>query len=645
MSKFSWYPPKELVEESNVKRVMDSLGIKTYREFVDRSVEELEWFWDSVNTFLNVKWFKEYVDVLDVSRGIMWAKWYRGGVINLVYNALDRHVEDKEDKTAFIWSGEDGIERKYTYGELYREVNKLAYSLKNLGVEKGDVVALYIPMLPETVVSLFAILRIGGIAMPIFSGFGPEAVSIRLNDAGAKVMITVDGYLRRGRGIRLKDTADEALKKSPNIEKVIVVNRLGLEINMDKDRDVYYNDFISGNNVKVDPAEMDPEEPALLLYTSGTTGRPKGAVISHAGALLQPAKEHYFNMDMKDGDILFWISDIGWMMGPWQIIGTQHHGLTHFIMEGAPDYPKPDRIWHLVETYGITHLGFSATLIRLLKRYGDEYVKIHDLSSLKAFGNTGEPIDEKSWWWLLEVVGERRCPIINLSGGTEIFGCFVLPSPIMPLKPSTLGYNGLGMATDVVDENGNSVIGEVGYLVCKKPTPSMTRGLWKDPARYLDTYWSRFENMWFHGDWALRDQDGYFYILGRADDVIKVAGKRIGPAEIETAANKHPMVAETAAIGVPDPVKGEVISLYVVLKPGQEPTPDLKPEITEYVVRELGKPFKPSKIHIVKDLPRTRSGKIMRRVIKAIEIGRGELGDLSSLENPDSIEYVRNPIA
>ncbi len=645
MSRFSWYPPKELVEEANVKKVMDSLGIKTYKEFVDKSVDELEWFWDEVNKFLNVEWFKEYTEVLDVSKGIMWAKWYRGGLINLVYNSLDRHAGSRGDKTAFIWNGEDGKEVKYTYEQLYNEVNRLAYSLKNEGVDKGDVVALYIPMLPETVVSMFAILKIGAVAMPIFSGFGPEAVAVRLNDSGARIMITVDGYLRRGKVIRLKDTADEALSKASSVDRVIVVDRLGLDINMDEERDIYYGDFISNNNVKVDTVEMDPEDPALLLYTSGTTGRPKGAVISHAGALLQPAKEHFFNMDMKEGDTLFWISDIGWMMGPWQIIGAQHHGLTHFIMEGAPDYPKPDRIWEIVEKYRITHLGFSATLIRLLKRYGDDYVKAHDLSSLKAFGNTGEPIDEKSWWWLLDVVGEKRSPIINLSGGTEIFGCFVLPSPIMPLKPSTLGYNGLGMATDVVNEEGESVVGEVGYLVCKKPAPSMTRGLWKDPERYIATYWSRFENMWFHGDWALRDEDGYFYILGRADDVIKVAGKRVGPAEIETAANKHPSVAETAAIGLPDPVKGEAIALYVVLKPGHEPSERLREEVSNYVVRELGKPFKPSKILFVKDLPRTRSGKIMRRLIKAIAAGRKDLGDTSSLENPESLEYVRNPIA
>lgn len=645
MSKFYWYPPDELVENSNVKQVMDELGLKTYREFVDKSVDELEWFWDIVNKYLDVSWFHEYNKVLDVSNGIMWAKWYRGGSINVTYNALDRHVSRKDDETAFIWCGEDGSEKIYTYGKLYNEVNRLAYSLINAGVKKGDVVALYIPMLPETVVSLFSILKIGGIVMPIFSGFGPEAVSIRLNDSGARIVITVDGYFRRGKEINLKSLFDEALKRSPNVERVIIVNRLGLDIDMVQGRDIYYDDFISGNSVSVDCAEMDPEDPALLLYTSGTTGKPKGAVISNAGAILQPAKEHYFNLDMKEGDRLFWVSDIGWMMGPWQIIGSQHLGLSHLIMEGAPDYPAPDRIWSIVEKYGVTQLGFSATLIRLLRKYGDEYVDIHDLSCLRAFGNTGEPIDEASWYWLIDKVGAGRVPIINLSGGTEIFGCFVLPSPIMPLKPTTLGYNGLGMATDVVDDKGNSVRGRVGYLVCRKPAPSMTRGLWRDPERYTETYWSRFSGMWFHGDWALIDEDGYFYILGRADDVIKVAGKRVGPAEIETIINRHPLVAESAVIGAPHELKGEVIVAFVVVKEGVEAGEELKNEIVNNLVKSIGKPFKPERIFFVADLPRTRSGKIMRRVIKAIYLGSGMLGDVSTLENPESIDEIRRVLS
>ncbi len=639
-----WYPPEDLIKSANVTEVMESLGIKLYKEFVDKSVDELEWFWDILNRLLDVTWFIEYEKVLDISRGIMWAKWYRGGRMNLVYNALDRHADRHGDRVAFIWSGEDGEEKIYTYKMLYDEVNRLAKALRDFGIKKGDVIALYIPMLPETIVSLFAVIKIGGIVEPIFSGFSSSAVKIRLIDAGTKALITTDGYYRRGKTINLKREADKAVEDVKSIGKMIVVDRLGIDVNMQRDRDVFYKDFISPYKGRVESVEMDPEDPALLLYTSGTTGKPKGAVISHVGALLQPAKEHFFNLDMKDGDVLFWVSDIGWMMGPWQIIGSQHLGLSHLIMEGAPDYPIPDRIWYLVEKYKVTQLGFAATLIRMLRKYGNKYVDMHDLSSLRAFGNTGEPIDEKSWWWLIDYVGKRRRPVINLSGGTEIFGCFVLPSPVMPLKPTTLGYNGLGMATDVVDDNGISVREKVGYLVCRKPAPSMTRGLWRDPDRYIATYWSRFEGMWFHGDWALIDEDGYFYILGRADDVIKVAGKRVGPAEIETIVNKIDEVSESAAIGIPDPLKGEVIALYIVLKPEYTPSEDIKKKAFTAIENELGKPFRPSKIYIVKDLPRTRSGKIMRRVIKALALNKKDIGDLSSLENPDAIEAVKKPI-
>ncbi len=644
MGGFVWYPPRGLVEEANVTRVLEELGLESYRELVEKSVDELEWFWDYVNQVLGVEWFEPYKQVLDLSRGVEWARWYRGGRINVVHNALDRHAQRSGDRVAFIWSGEDGTEARYTYRRLYDEVNRLADALLDLGVGKGDVVAMYIPMLPETVVTLFAAMKIGAAALPIFSGYSPPAAAERLRDSGAKVLVTADGFYRRGRKIELKPLADKAVEMAPNVEKVVVVERLGLEVEMREGRDIYYHDLVSGRRGAPETVEMDPEDPALLLYTSGTTGKPKGAVISHAGALLQPAKEHFFNLDMKPGDILFWVTDIGWMMGPWQIIGSQHLGLTHLIMEGAPDYPEPDRIWSLVEKYRVTQLGFSATLVRMLRRYGDEYVERHDLSSLRALGNTGEPLDEKSWWWLLEKVGERRTPIINLSGGTEVFGCLVLPSPVMPLKPSTLGYNGLGMATDVFDENGNPVRGQVGYLVCKKPAPSMTRGLWKDPDRYIRTYWSRFPGVWYHGDWALIDEDGYFYILGRADDVIKVAGKRVGPAEIEAVVNKHPAVAESAAVGVPDPLKGEVIALYITLKPGHEPSEELKKEVENLVVESLGKPFKPGRIHIVRDLPRTRSGKIVRRIIKTVAMGKEFTGDTSSLENPEAIEYVKKPL-
>jgi len=633
---FIWHPPKELVEESNVKTFMDAEGFSDYKQMVEKSTEDIEWWWSKAVEWLNVEWFKPYEKVYDMSKGIEWTDWFINGRVNVAYNALDRHRK-KRNKLAFIWQGEDGEVRKYTYLELYREVNRLANALKAYGVGKGDVVALYLPMFPETVVTLFAAMKIGAIAMPIFSGYSSAAIQTRLADSDAKVVVTADASYRRGRAVPLKPELDKALEGT-KVEKVVVVNRANTEVEMKEDRDVYWDEIKESS--KCEAVEMDPNDPALLLYTSGTTGKPKGVVLSHAGVMLQSSKEIFFNLDLKPEDVFLWITDIGWMMGPWQIIGCQHLGGTHVLFEGAPDYPEKDRIWAMIEEFEITQLGGSATVYRLLKRYGDEAVKQHDLSSLKATGNTGEPIDYDTWMWLLKVVGEERCPIINLSGGTEIFGCFLLPSPAMPLKPTTLGYPGLGMDIDVFDDAGNSVRQQIGYLVCKKPAPSMTRGFWKDPERYIKTYWSRWKGVWYHGDWAYVDEDGFWFLYGRADDVIKVAGKRMGPAEIETIVNSIPAVQESACIGVPHELKGEVVWVFVTLKPGYSPSEELEKEIVDRIVKEFGKPFKPERVVFVPDLPRTRSGKIMRRLIKAV-VANQELGDTSALENPDSLDKIK----
>lgn len=633
---FVWHPPKELVEESNVKAFMDAEGFSDYKQMVEKSTDDIEWWWNKAVEWLNVEWFEPYEKVYDMSKGVEWTDWFVSGRVNVAYNALDRH-KSKRNKLAFIWQGEDGDVRKYTYLELYREVNRLANALKAYGVGKGDVVALYLPMFPETVVTLFAAMKIGAVAMPIFSGYSSAAIATRLVDSEAKVVVTADASYRRGKAVPLKPELDRALERT-KVEKVVVVNRANTEIEMREDRDVYWDEI--KESTKCETVEMDPNDPALLLYTSGTTGKPKGVVLSHAGVLLQSSKEIFFNMDLKPEDVFLWITDIGWMMGPWQIIGCQHLAGTHVLFEGAPDYPERDRIWAMIEEFEITQVGGSATVYRLLKRYGDEAVKQHDLSSLKATGNTGEPIDHDTWMWLLKVVGEERCPIINLSGGTEIFGCFLLPSPAMPLKPTTLGYPGLGMDIDVFDDAGNSVRQQIGYLVCKKPAPSMTRGFWRDPERYIKTYWSRWKGVWYHGDWAYVDEDGFWFLFGRADDVIKVAGKRMGPAEIETIVNSIPAVQESACIGVPHELKGEVVWVFVTLKPGYEPSEELEKEIIDRIVKEFGKPFKPERVVFAPDLPRTRSGKIMRRLIKAV-VAKQELGDTSALENPESLDKIK----
>ena len=636
---YIWYPPKKLVEKSNVKKFMDKHGIKDYKDLIKRSTEDIEWFWDAAIEELNVEWFEKYKKVLDASE-VQWAKWFIEGKLNITHNCLDKHAKSwRKNKVAFIWVGENGEEKRYSYWDLHFEVNRFANALKNLGVKKGDTVALCIPMLPETVISLFAILKIGAIAVPIFSGYSPAAVSTRLKDAMSKILITADGYYRRGKVVRLKEMADEAVKAAENVEKVIICKRMGIEVPLTNGRDIWWHELVAEQSAKCESEKMDSEAPALLLYTSGTTAKPKGTVISQTGTLLQSSKEIHFNLDLKEADVFFWITDIGWMMGPWQIIGVQHLGGTHLIFEGAPDYPKPDRLWIMIEKLGVTALGGSATVFRMLKKYGNEFVEAHDLSSLRMLGNTGEAIDPDTWLWLHKTVGGEKCPIINLSGGTEIFGCFLLPLPVMPLKPSTLGGPGLGMDIDVFNDEGKPVRGEVGYLVCKKPAPSMTRGFWKEPKRYIETYWSRWPNVWYHGDWASIDEDDFWFLHGRADDVIKVAGKRIGPAEIESILNQHLAVYESACIGVPHEIKGEEVMCLVVLKPGYEPSQELRDELVGEVVKYMGKPFRPRDVSFVGDLPRTRSGKIMRRLMKAVMLGK-ELGDTSALENPKSLEEI-----
>ncbi len=635
---YIWYPPRDLVEESNAYAMLDKLGISDYREFIKRSVDDIGWFWGFIPEELNVEWFKSFEKVYTVSKGIEWTSWYVGGEINVVHNALDRHAESKNrNNLAFTWVGEDGEVKQYTYLRLYRETNRLANFLKGLGVKSGDVVATYLPMLPETVITLMATLKIGAVFMPIFSGFGVEAVATRLQDAKPKAVITVDAYYRRGERIHVKHMLDEAEKRAGVEATNIIVRRMGAEVELDEKRDIYFHEAVKRESTRCETKPMEPNSPALLLYTSGTTGKPKGAVISHAGALLKPASEHYINFSIKQGDTLMWITDIGWMMGPWQIIGTQHLGASHLIFEGAIDYPSPDRIWRMIEEHRITHLGFSATVIRMLKRYGEEYVKPYDLSSLKAFGNTGEPIDYDSWMWVMRTIGEERCPLINISGGTEIFGCFLIPSTIVPLKPSTLWGPAPGMDVDVFNDEGRPVRGEVGYLVCKKPAPSMTRGFWNDPQRYLETYWSMFPGVWYHGDWASVDSDGFWYLHGRADDTIKVAGRRVGPAEIESVINSHPAVVESACIGMPHEIKGEEIICFIKLR---EEAENVENEVKELVRERLGKTLVPSRAVVVPDLPRTRSGKIMRRLIKKIITG-GELGDTSALENPESLKEIK----
>jgi acetyl-CoA synthetase len=557
---------------------------------------------------------------------------------------VDKNAAARPDATAIVWEGEDADVRKLSYAELREAVDRFANGLASLGIGAGDAVGVYLPMVPENPIALYALAKIGAIALPIFSGFAAPAVAARLDDADAKALITADGFYRRGHQVEMKEAADEAADRSPSVEHVIVVKRLGRETPWNDQRDRDYATLVAEQPPQRDAAQLDAEHPLLIAYTSGTTGRPKGAVHVHGGFLTKIAEEVAYQTDCTPNDTLFWFTDMGWIMGPWEVFGTHANGGTLLLYEGAPDYPEPARLWSLVERHKVTILGVSPTLIRALIPHGAEQVTKHDRSSLRILASTGEPWNPDPWRWYFEVVGESRCPVINISGGTEVGACFLSPTPLVPLRPCTLGGPALGMAIDVYDPDGKPLPpGTVGELVCTKPWPGMTRGIWGDPDRYIETYWSRWPDVWMHGDWASRDEDGFWFLHGRSDDTLKIAGKRLGPAEIESLLVSHGAVAESAAVGVPDEVKGEKVWCFVVLKPDIEPSDDLRAELRAVVEGALGKAFRPDQIRFVSALPKTRSAKILRRAVRAAALGE-DPGDLSSLENPAALEEIKRAV-
>ncbi len=616
---------------------MTKHGIKTYEELVKRSTE-IEWFWDAALKDLGIEWYEPYSQVLDASKGIEWAKWFIGGKINIVHNTIDKHPLDKR---ALIWVSETGEERSLTYEELNEGVCQIANGLKSLGISKGDPLGILMPMVPETIMALLAAYKIGSIAVPIFSGFKFDAIKMRLRDVGAKILFTSDGSTRRGRRLHIKEIADKSVEGVDTIKHLIVVKRMGIEVSWTEGRDIWWHELVKDQKPECPTEPMDAEDIAMVLYSSGTTGKPKGTVHSHGGLLAQAAKEVGYYCDIKAGDVLFWLSDLGWMMGPWAVVGALHHGATNLIFEGAIDHPGPDKLWRIIEKHKVTAFGIAPTAIRYLIRLGNDWVNKRDLSSLRILGSTGEPWDDTSWLWYFKTVGKGKLPIINFSGGTEIFGCFLSPLPITDLKPRTLRGPGLGMDVDVVDESGASVRNQIGMLICRKPAPSMTRGFWKAPERYIETYWSTLPGVWYHGDLAFVDKDGFWFLLGRADDVIKVSGMRVGPSEIETALTSHPAVSEVATIGVPHPLKGQGIVSFVVLKTGHEITDGLREELRLHIGKVMGKPFIPEDIRFVAALPKTRSGKIVRRLIKRVYLDE-KVSDLSSVENPEALDSIRD---
>ncbi|MCS3664053.1 acetyl-CoA synthetase [Salinibacter ruber] len=637
-----WTPDPDVVADSNLRRFIDRHDLADLSALRTRAASDVAWFWEAVLDDLDIEFYDPYDQIVDLSGGIERPAWCVNGSMNIVHNLLDKwQGTPAEDRTALRWEGEDGATRTLTYGELHRRVCRCANALRDLGLGRGDRIGLFMPMTPEIVIAFLAIAKIGGVLLPLFSGYGVGALVTRLQGAEADALFTADGFARRGRPIDMKETADEAVAQCPTVEHVIVHRHLGRDDTpMTTGRDRFWADFVAGHDPEAHTARTGADDPVMVIYTSGTTGPPKGTVHTHCGFPIKGAQDMYHPMDLKPGETMYWMSDMGWMMGPWLVFGTLTVGATMVLYDGAPDHPDAGRLWQLVDDHEVTHLGVSPTLIRALKTHGDAPVRASDRSSLRAIGSTGSPWDPESWSWCFETVLDGEKPILNYSGGTEIAGGILCGNFLEPLKPAAFSGPVPGMDADVVDEDGTPVREEVGELVLRAPWIGMTRGFWGDDDRYHDAYWDRLDDVWVHGDFAAVDEDGLWYILGRSDDTINVAGKRLGPAEIEALLNAHGAVAESAAIGVPHDVKGSEIVAFVVLEPDHDETAALREELMQGVVDEMGKPLKPREIRFADALPKTRNAKVMRRVIRAAYLGE-ELGDTSSLEDPGTVDAIQ----
>ena len=636
-----WRPSQEHIQRAHLTAFMRRHGIADFAELMKRSTEDAAWFTDAALKYLDIEFYEPYSQVVDLSGGIQLPKWCVGGAMNIVHNCVDKwQLSESREQRAVVWEGEEGTTRTLTYRELYEQVNQAANALRSLGLGKGDAVGLFMPMTPEIVVALLAVAKIGGIILPLFSGYGAGAIVSRMADADAQALFAADGAFRRGKPVEMKSVADEAAAQIPTLKHMIVLKRTGQEVQMKAGRDHWWHELVAAQPKEAATERTSAEDPLMVIYTSGTTGRPKGALHTHCGFPVKAAQDMAFGTDVHAGDVIYWMTDMGWMMGPWLVFGSLILGATLFLYDGAPDFPAPDRLWSLVERHKVAQLGVSPTLIRSLIPHGDEQHRGRDLSSLKCFASTGEPWNPEPWKWLFHSVGGSRLPIINYSGGTEISGGIVMGNPILPLKPCAFSAPCPGMAADVFDENGNPIRGAVGELVVKAPWIGMTRGFWKDPQRYLDAYWARWPNVWVHGDFAAVDADGLWYILGRSDDTIKIAGKRLGPAEVESILMRHPAVVESAAIGVPHEVKGSELVVFVVLKKGVEASDALRAELRALVTDEMGKALAPKSVLFVSDLPKTRNAKVMRRMIRAAYLGQ-DPGDASTLVNPEAVEEVK----
>jgi acetyl-CoA synthetase len=633
---YTWHPTPDYLENSNVARLMRTFGVTTADKLRARSVADIGAFWDVVVKDLGIAFREPYTEVVDVSRGIADPEWFVGGSLNIVDVCLARWADETPDAAAVVHESEGGDVGVVTFAELADQVARARAGLRARGIVKGDAVAIYLPMTPEAVVATYAVASLGAMVVPLFSGFAPTAIASRIRDAGAKAVITADGTIRRGKVVPMQPQLAEALISCPGVDVVVVVNNLG-DGKVDEG-EVAWSELLAGEpDLEVEPTSAS--DVLLLAYTSGTTGRPKGAVHTHAGFLTKVASEVAYGFEMRPGRTFCWVTDMGWIMGPLSIIGTHACGGTLLLYEGSPDIPDVYRLWQLVERHSVSMLGVSPTLIRTLRAVGHGLPEA-DLSSIRILGSTGEPWDPESYEWLAREVFGGRVPIINFSGGTEVGGSFLCPYPVEDIPSCSLGGPALGMDVDVVDDEARPLRGSVGELVCRQPWPAMTRGVWNDDARYREAYWSTFPGLWRHGDYALVDEQGSWFILGRSDDVMNVAGKRVAPAEIESVLAVDPAVAESAVIGVPDPAKGEALWAFWVGRPDRDDDETVGQRLRQLVAKEIGKPFAPSHVVRVEQLPKTRSAKILRRAVRAAVLDT-DPGDLSGAENPGAVEEIR----
>lgn len=611
----------------------------------EKSLKNPEEFW--AEKAKAIDWFKPWDKVLDDSNPPFY-KWFVGGVLNVAYNALDRHVKTpRKHKLAYIWEGELGEVKTYTYYQLYREVNKLAHVLKDIGLKKGDRVAVYLPVIPELPIALLAVVRLGGIHTVVFSGFSAEALADRINDCKAKILITADGSYRRGKVVPIKDNADRALQSTPTVEKVIVVKRAGQSVNMKEGRDIWYHEALAGVSVNayVPPEPMQATDPLFILYTSGTTGKPKGVQHGTGGYLVWAYWTLKWAFNPTDEDLWWCTADIGWITGhTYNVYAPLSLGISSLLFEGTPDYPAQDRWWSIIERHGVTILYSTPTAVRMFMKFGEEWINKHDLSTLRLLGTVGEPINPEAWKWYYRVIGKERLAIIDTWWQTETGGFMISPLSgieLVPLKPGSATYPLPGIHAEVYDEKGQPAkVENKGFLVVKTPWPGMLQTLWKDPERFKQTYFGRWQGVYYTGDYAVQDAEGYFWLLGRADEVLKVAGHRIGTVELESALVAHPAVSEAAVMGKEDPVKGEVPVAFVVLRAGFSPSDELRADLIKHIRTTIGPIATPDAIVIANKLPKTRSGKIMRRLLKAVLTG-APLGDTSTLEDEASVEDIK----